>query len=40
MYNKDTYGSAVEADFIRIQRNIWREQRRIYNAIETAKNLE
>ena len=39
MYNKDTYGSAVEADFIRIQRNIWREQRRIYNAIETAKKF-
>ena len=39
MYNKDTYGSDVEADFIRIQRNIWREQRRIYNAIETAKKF-
>ena len=37
MYNKDTYGDAVIEDFIRIQRNIFREQQRIYRALQAAK---
>ena len=37
MYNKDTYGDAVIEDFIRIQRNVFREQQRIYRALKAAK---
>ena len=39
MYNTDTHGDAVINDFIRIQRNIFREQRRIYRAFQTAKKF-
>ena len=40
MYDLDAYGDEVKQDFINIQRNIWREQRRIYNAIQTAKKFD
>ena len=39
MYNTDTYGSDVVNDFIRIQRNIFREQQRIWRAFQTAKKF-
>jgi len=39
MYDLDAYGDTVVEDFIRIQRNIFREQRRIYRAFQTAKKF-
>ncbi len=39
LYDLDTYGDAVVEDFIRIQRNIFREQQRIYRALEAAKKF-
>ena len=39
MYNTDTYGSDVVNDFIRIQRNIFTEQQRIWRAFQTAKKF-
>ena len=39
LYDTDTNNENgdIEKEFINIQRNIWREQRRIYNAFKTAK---
>ncbi len=39
LYDLDTYGDTVVNDFIRIQRNIFREQQRIYRAFQTAKKF-
>ena len=39
MYNTDSYGDAVTEDLIRIQRNVWREQKRIWDAFQTAKKF-
>jgi len=39
MYDTDAYGSEVVDDFIRIQRNIFREQQRIWRAFQTAKKF-
>jgi len=39
LYDLDMYGDAVVEDFIRIQRNIFREQQRIYRALEAAKKF-
>jgi hypothetical protein len=39
MYDTDAYGSEVVNDFIRIQRNIFREQQRIWRAFQTAKKF-
>ena len=39
MYKKTTYGSAITEEFIDIQRNIWLEQKRIYDAFMTAQKF-
>ena len=39
LYDLDTYGDDVVDDFIRIQRNIFREQQRIWRAFQTAKKF-
>jgi len=41
LYDTDTNNENgdIEKEFINIQRNIWREQRRIYNAFKTAKHF-
>ena len=39
MYKTTTYGSAIPEEFIRIQRNIWLEQKRIYEAFKTAEKF-
>ena len=39
MYDLDAYGDTVVNDFIRIQRNVFREQQRIWRAIQTAKKF-
>jgi hypothetical protein len=39
MYDADAYGDKVINDFIRIQRNIFREQQRIWRAFQTAKKF-
>ena len=39
MYDLDAYGDTVIEDFISIQRNIFREQKRIYEAFKTAKKF-
>jgi len=39
LYDLDTYGDTVVNDFIRIQRNIFREQQRIYRAFQSAKKF-
>jgi hypothetical protein len=41
MYDLDTNNEndEIEKEFIDIQRNIWREQRRIYRAFQTAKKF-
>jgi len=42
MYRKETSNenNEIENDFIRIQRNAWREQRRIYQAFKTAEKFD
>ena len=37
--NQSNEGGAIEKEFINIQRNIWREQRRIYRAFKTAEKF-
>ena len=41
MYKTETHNGNddIENDFIRIQRNVWREQRRIYQAFKTAQKF-
>jgi hypothetical protein len=41
MYKTETHNENddIENDFIRIQRNVWREQRRIYEAFKTAQKF-
>ena len=39
MYDADAFGDTVVNDFIRIQRNIFREQQRIWRAFQTAKKF-
>jgi len=39
LYDLDAYGDVIEEDFIRIQRNIFREQQRIYRAFKTAQKF-
>jgi len=39
LYDLDTYGDDVVDDFIRIQRNIFREQQRIWRAFQSAKKF-
>jgi len=39
MYDLDAYGDTVVQDFIRIQKNIFREQQRIWRAFQTAKKF-
>jgi hypothetical protein len=41
MYKTETHNGNddIENDFIRIQRNVWREQRRIYRAFKTAQKF-
>ena len=39
MYKKTTYGSTITEEFIDIQRNIWLEQKRIYDAFMTAQKF-
>ena len=39
LYDLDAYGDVVTEDFINIQRNIFREQQRIYRAFKTAQKF-
>jgi len=39
LYDMDAYGSKVLDDFKRIQRNVWLEQKRIYEGFQTAKKF-
>ena len=39
MYDPTTYGSVIPQEFIDIQRNIWLEQKRIYDAFITAQKF-
>ena len=39
IYDLDAYGDTIIEDFISIQRNIFREQKRIYEAFKTAKKF-
>jgi hypothetical protein len=38
--NQSNEGGAIEEEFKNIQRNIWREQRRIYRAFKTAEKFD